>query len=107
MREVKATPLFDERLAGFLADYAARGAVKFLERLGDKYVKFIENIEQFNEIAVARRRRVGGKTLVVRQYILDAGSKVFMVLYWVPDDDTEPILLLNIKAGGQNRFRWK
>lgn len=107
MREVKTTPLFDERLAGFLADYAERGAVKFLERLNDKYVKFIENIEQFNEIAVARKRLVGGKMLVVRQYILDVGSKDFMVLYWVPDVESEPILLLNIRAGGQNRFRWK
>jgi hypothetical protein len=107
MREVKAAPLFDERLVGFLADYAERGAVKLLERLNGEYVKFIENIEQFNEIAVARRRRVDGKTLVVRQYILDAGSKAFMVLYWVPDVESEPILLLNIKAGGQNRFKWK
>lgn len=107
MRQVKATPLFDERLAGFLAEYAERGAVKLLERLNDNYTKFIENIERFSEIAVARKRRVGGKTLVVRQYLLDAGSKDFLVLYWVPDDESEPILLLNIKAGGQNRFRWK
>lgn len=107
MRQVKATPLFDERLAGFLAEYAERGAVKLLERLNENYTKFIKNIERFSEIAVARKRRVDGKTLVVRQYTLDAGSKDFLVLYWVPDDESEPVLLLNIKAGGQNRFRWK
>jgi hypothetical protein len=25
----------------------------------------------------------------------------------VPEDPTEPVLLLNIRIGGQNRFRWK
>lgn len=59
------------------------------------------------EVAPARRRTIGGKTITVREYLLDAGARDFLVLYWVPPDPGEPVLLLNIRIGGQNRFRWK
>ena len=63
--------------------------------------------DDFEEIAPARRRNVGGKSLTVREYVVDAGSRDFLVLYWVPPDPSEPVLLLNIRIGGQNRFSWK
>jgi len=43
----------------------------------------------------------------VREYVLNAGARDFLVLYWVPADSAEPVLLLNIRIGGQNRFKWK
>ncbi|HEY6872892.1 MAG TPA: hypothetical protein VI298_09230 [Geobacteraceae bacterium] len=107
MRRIVATPLFDARLAALIDDYAERGATLLIKRLQKSYKDFISNIGQFDEIAIVKRRRVGGKVIDVRQYILDAGSRDFTVLYWVPPEDDEPILLLNIKIGGQNRFKWK
>lgn len=106
-REVVATPLFARRLQGFLDDYAGRGAVRFVERLQASYRAMVDNIGAFEEISPVRRRSVGGKSLSVREYPLDTGARDFLVLYWVPPDPSEPVLLLNIRIGGQNRFRWK
>lgn len=106
-RAVVATPLFARHLGEFLDDYAERGAVRFVERLHDSYRAMLENIASFEEVAPARRRSVGDRTITVREYVLDAGVRTFLVLYWIPEVATEPILLLNIRIGGQNRFRWK
>jgi hypothetical protein len=106
-RAVVATPLFVRHLEAFLDDYAERGAVRFVERLHESYRAMLENIAAFEQVAPARRRTIGGKNVTAREYVLDAGARSFLVLYWVPDSGTEPILLLNIRIGGQNRFRWK
>jgi hypothetical protein len=106
-REVVATPLFARRLKAFLDEYAEKGAVRFVERLHDSYRTLVENVSDFEEIAPVRRRSVGGKSLTVREYVLDAGARDFLVLYWVPPNPSEPVLLLNIRIGGQNRFSWK
>lgn len=106
-RPVVAAPLFLRRLKEFLDEYAELGAVRFVERLHAGYRTMVENIAGFEEIAPARRRTVGGKTVTVREYVLDAGARDFLVLYWVPPDPAEPMVLLNIRIGGQNRFRWK
>lgn len=106
-RAVIATPLFARHLGEFLDDYAERGAVRFVERLHASYRAMLENIANFEEVAPARRRTVGGRNITVREYVLDAGARSFLVLYWVPESATESILLLNIRIGGQNRFRWK
>lgn len=106
-REVAATPLFGRRLQAFLNEYAEKGAVRFIEKLYASYRSMLENIAGFEEMAPTRRRSVGGKSLTVREYVLNAGARDFLALYWVPPDQSEPILLLNIRIGGQNRFRWK
>ena len=106
-RKVVATPLFVRRLREFLDDYAELGAVRFVERLHTAYREMLANITRFEEIAPARRRTVAGKKITVREYVLNAGARDFLVLYWEPPDPQEPILLLNIRIGGQNRFRWK
>ncbi len=106
-RRVVSTPLFARRLKAFLDEYAEKGAVRFVERLHGSYRTLVENVSAFEEIAPARRRNVGGKSLTVREYVLDAGARDFLVLYWVPPDPSEPVLLLNIRIGGQNSFSWK
>ena len=106
-RRVVATPLFARRLKAFLDDYAERGADRFVERLRGSYRTMLENLAAFEELAPARRRTVGGKGITVREYLLDAGARDFLVLYWVPPEPSEPVLLLNIRIGGQNRFHWK
>ncbi|HBG03967.1 MAG: hypothetical protein A2075_14355 [Geobacteraceae bacterium GWC2_58_44] len=106
-RAVVATPLFANRLKHFLDEYAELGAVRFVERVQSGYRTLVENAADFEEIAPARRRSISGKTITVREYLLDAGARDFLILYWVPPDPTEPVLLLNIRIGGQNRFRWK
>ncbi|TWJ17482.1 hypothetical protein [Geobacter argillaceus] len=106
-REIVATPLFVRRLQSFLDEYADKGAVRFIERLHASYLVMLENIARFEEVAPVRRRTVGGKSVTVREYVLDAGARDFLVLYWVPTESSEAILLLNIRIGGQNRFRWK
>jgi hypothetical protein len=105
-RPVIATPLFARRLKDFLDQYSELGAVRFVERLQAGYRNLVENVSTFEEVAPARRRRIGGKTITVREYVLDAGARDFLILYWVPDEPTEPVVLLNIRIGGQNRFRW-
>ena len=106
-RTVVATPLFVSHLKEFLDEYAALGAVRFVERLQSSYRAMLENVSTFEEIAPARRRSIGGKSITMREYVLNAGARDFLVLYWVPPDPSEPVLLLNIRIGGQNRFRWK
>lgn len=106
-RKVVATPLFVRRLKGFLDEYAELGAVRFVERLQESHRAMVENIITVEEIGPARRRSVGGKKLTVREYVLDAGARDFLVLYWVSPEPSAPVLLLNIRIGGQNRFRWK
>lgn len=106
-REVIATPLFVRRLQVFLGDYSEKCAVRFVERLKASYLVMLENIAGFEEIAPARRRTIGGKSVTAREYLLDAGARDFLVLYWIPTDPQEPVLLLNIRIGGQNRYRWK
>jgi hypothetical protein len=106
-RVVIATPLFARHLKEFLDQYSALGAVRFVERLQASYRVMLQNIGDFEEVAPARRRTIGGKQITVREYVLDAGARNFLVLYWVPADPAEPVLLLNIRIGGQNRFRWK
>jgi hypothetical protein len=106
-RTVVATALFASRLKEFLDEYAGLGAVRFVERLQSGYRALLENVADFEEIAPARRRSISGKTITVREYVLDAGARDFLILYWVPPDPSEPVLLLNIRIGGQNRFRWK
>ena len=106
-RTVVTTPLFASRLKEFLDQYAEMGAVRFVERLQSSYRTLVENVSQYEEIAPARRRTIQGKSITVREFVLDAGARDFLVLYWVPPDPLEPILLLNMRVGGQNRFRWK
>ncbi len=106
-REVIATPLFARQLKEYLDEYANLGAVRFVERLHQSYQEMVENISVFEELAPARRRSVAGKKITVREYVLNAGARDFLVLYWIPPEDSEPVLLLNIRIGGQNRFRWK
>jgi hypothetical protein len=78
-----------------------------VERLQRSYRAMVENVSAFDEIAPARRRSVKDKKITVRECVLDAGARNFLVLYWVSSDPTEPVLLLNIRLGGQNRFCWK
>jgi len=105
-RPVVATPLFATRLGHYLDEYAALGAVRFVERIHASYQAMVENIGEFDQIALARRRTVGGKTITVREHVLDAGARDFLILYWVPPDPADPVVLLNIRIGGQSRFRW-
>ena len=106
-REVVATPLFARHLKEFLDEYAALGAVRFVQRMQSAYRILVEHVSELEEVAPARRRTIGGKSITVREYVLDAGARNFLVLCWIPPDPTEPVLLLNIRIGGQNRFRWK
>jgi len=107
IREVVVAPLFARRLKEFLDEYAELGAVRFVERLQQSYQSMVENISAFDEIAPARRRSVKGKKITVREDVLDAGARNFLVLYWVTPDPVEPILILNIRIGGQNQLCWK
>ena len=66
----------------------------------------LQNLADIDELAPARRRKIAGKAITVREYLLDAGAREFLVLYWIPPDEAEPILLLNIRIGGRNRYRW-
>jgi hypothetical protein len=106
-RRLAATPLFARRLREFLDEYAELGAVRFVERLRESYQAMVENITALEETAPARRRSVGGKKITVREYVLDAGARDFLVLYWVPSKPSEQVILLNIRIGGRARFRWK
>ncbi len=105
-REVIATPLFGQHLENFLDDYASMGATRFVERMYAGYKEMVDNIARNKHIGLTKRRTVKGKTITVRQYIIDAGARDFVVLYWVPPQKDQPILLLNIRISGQSRFRW-
>jgi hypothetical protein len=101
------TPLFYYHLKEYLDEYAEKGAVRFVEKMRASYEKMIEDIERFKDIGYARKRLIHGKKITVREYLLDAGARNFLVLYWVPPDDKQPPVLLNIRIGGQNKFKWK
>lgn len=105
-RGVVATPLYSRRLREFLDEYAKKGATRFIERLRASHRAMLENLAEFDEMAPARRRTVGGKRITLREYLLDAGAREFLVLYWVPPESSDPVVLLNLRIGGQNRFRW-
>ena len=107
MRRVVATPLFARHLQSFLDDYAELGAVRFVERLQTSYREMLKNLSTFEELGPARRRSINGRTITVREYILEAGARSFLVLYWIPAEPEEPVVLLNLRIGGQNRFRWR
>jgi hypothetical protein len=71
-REVIATPLFARRLQVILDNYREKGAVRFLERLKARYLVILENIAGFEEIAPARRRTIGGRSMVpIRRCLLE------------------------------------
>ena len=106
-RPVLATPLYVRRLDEFLDEFAEKGAVRLIERLQASHRDMLANLARFEQMAPARRRRVGSKRVTVREYLLDAGAREFLVLYWVPPEPSAPVLLLNIRIGGQNRFRWR
>lgn len=106
-REVLATPLYARRLGEFLDEYAKKGAIRLIEKLHASHREMVANLVRFEKLAPARRRVVGGRRITAREYLLDAGAREFVVLYWVPQAASEPVLLLNIRIGGQNRFRWK
>lgn len=105
-RDVIATPLLERHLQAFLDSYAELGATRFIERLKIAYLGMIENISTFEEIGAARRRTINGKSITVREYVLDVDPRDFLVLYRVPPVPDQPIVLLNIRIGGQNKFRW-
>ncbi|MFO7831410.1 MAG: hypothetical protein R6V18_05440 [Desulfuromonadaceae bacterium] len=106
-RKVVATPLFTARLQEILDYYAELGAVRFIEQLNRSYAEMVQNISTFNYIAPARKRLVNGKNVVLREYILKAGARDFMLLYFVPQEESEPMVLLNIKDHAQRHFCWK
>ncbi|HSN91727.1 MAG TPA: hypothetical protein VLS93_10900 [Anaeromyxobacteraceae bacterium] len=106
-RAVIATPVCARRLREFLDEHAKRGATRFIERLRTSHRAMPENLARFSEMAPARRRKVGGKRVTLRECLLDAGAREFLVLYWVPPEPSDPIVLLDLRIGGQNRFRWK
>jgi hypothetical protein len=105
-RAVVATPLYAERLRAFLDGYAARGAVRLVDRFSVSHEAMLANLAEFEELAPARRRTVRGRSVTVREYLLDAGAREFLVLFWVPPGEADPIVLLNLRIGGQNRYRW-
>ena len=101
-----ATPLFRRNIQTFLDEYAELGAVRFVERIKSAYLKMVDTISNFEEIGAARRRTINGKTITVREYVLEVDPRDFLVLYRVPSDPEQPIMLLNIRIGGQNKFKW-
>ena len=109
MREIVATPLFDTRLAEILEHYAERGATKLLARFEKSFSEFTKNLEKLDKIGVPYVWRTQGKAVHVRKFAVSTGSRAFTILYWIPPDDadeSEPILLINVKGGLQNRFKW-
>ena len=105
-RDVIATPLFERNLQAFLDSYADLGAMRFIERLKISYLGMMENISIFEEIGAARRRTINGKSITLREYVLDVEPRDFLILYRVPPEPDQPVILLNIRIGGQNKFRW-
>ena len=105
-REVIATPLFRKNLQAYLDSYADIGAVRFVERTLVAYQKMIETISAFEEIGMVRRRNVKGQAVTLREYVLEVDPRDFLILYRIPCEPDQPIILLNIRIGGQNRFKW-
>jgi len=105
-REVIATPLFRKNLQIYLDYYADIGAVRFIQRIKSTYIKMVDSISMFEDIGAVRKRTVQGKTITFREYVLDVEPRDFLVLYQIPSDLDQPIILVNIRIGGQNKFRW-
>ena len=105
-REVIVTPLFKKNLQSYLDSYADIGAVRFIERIKIAYLKMIDSIALFENIGSVRRRNVKGKMVTLKEYVLEVEPRDFLILYRVPADPDQPIILLNIRIGGQNRFKW-
>ncbi len=105
-REVIATPLFRKNLQSYLDGYADIGAVRFIERIKIAYLTMVDSISVFENIGSVRRRNIKGKTITLREYVLEVEPRDFLVLYRVPPDPDQPVILLNIRIGGQNRFKW-
>jgi hypothetical protein len=106
-REAVLTPLYGRRLRAFLEEYAALGAVRLIEKLEESHRAMLANLASFEEVAPARRRLVGGRRITVREYLLAAGARDFLVLYWVPPEPDAPIVLLNLRIGGERGYRWR
>ena len=105
-REVIVTPLFKKNLQSYLDGYADIGAVRFIERIKIAYLKMVDSIALFENIGSVRRRNVKGKMVTLKEYVLEVEPRDFLVLYQVPADLEQPVILLNIRIGGQNRFKW-
>lgn len=106
-REVIATPLFKKNLQAYLDSYVELGAVRFVERIWLAYRKMIETISVFEDIGMVRRRNIKGKAVTFREYVLAVEPRDFLILYRIPPEADQPLILLNIRIGGQNRFKWK
>jgi len=105
-RPIVGTPLYARRLGEFLDEYAARGAIRLVDRLAKSHQAMLKNLAELEDLAPVRRRKVGGETITVREYLLDAGAREFLVPCWVPPAGAELIILLNLRIGGENRYRW-
>lgn len=105
-RKIIATPLFKKNLTAYLDHYADVGAVRYIERIWNAYTKMIETITTFENVGKVRRRNIQGKTITLQEYVLEIEPRDFLILYRVPPDPDQPIILLNIRIGGQNRFKW-
>jgi hypothetical protein len=105
-REVIATPLFRKNLQVYLDYYADMGAVRFIQRIKSAYIKMVDSISMFENIGAVRKRTVQGKAITFREYVLEVEPRDFLALYQVPSDPNQPIILVNIRIGGQNKFRW-
>jgi len=105
-REVIATPLFKVNLHNYLENYAELGAVRYIQRIKCAYLKMVDSIATFEQIGLVRKRTVQGKKIILREYVLEVEPRDFLVLYQVPADIKQPIVLVNIRIGGQNKFRW-
>ena len=105
-RDVIATPLFRKNLQIYLDYYADIGAVRFIQRIKSAYMKMVDSISIFEHIGAVRKRQVQGKTIIFREYVLEVEPRDFLVLYQIPADPDQPIILVNIRIGGQNNFRW-
>jgi len=103
---VIVTPLFRRNLQTYLDSYADIGAVRFIERIKIAYLQMVDSIALYENIGAVRRRNVKGKTITLREYLLEVEPRDFLVLYRTPTDPEQPVILLNIRIGGQNRFKW-
>lgn len=66
--------------AGGWPSLQALGAARFVERLQASLRARLENLVELDELAPARRRKVGGRSVTLREYVLDAGARDFLVL---------------------------
>lgn len=101
-----ATPLFRKNLQIYLDYYADIGAVRFIQRIKSTFIKIVDSISMLEDIGAVRKRTVQGKTITFMEYVLEVEPRDFLVLYQVPSDQDQPIILVNIRIGGQNKFRW-